>query len=163
MPTIIFCGGSVASLLSANVMADASNKIIILEQDSIESCHSRFYRECVPQGSQAHLLLGKGISTIQSILPDFISTLIQNGAIEMDRNKDCLWYRDTVKPQFSSGKNIYGFTRPILEHTIRQLVSKNHFIEYRYNTRVRDFCLMPSKIVSMASSSKMGKDYSQIL
>lgn len=76
--TAVIIGGSIAGLLTARVLADRFDEVIIIERDRFPEAVEN--RKGVPQGSHAHALLGQGRQIMERLFPGLTGALIEQGA-----------------------------------------------------------------------------------
>ena len=69
----VVLGGSMAGLLVARVLADAYNRVTVVECDDL--CDSVAPRRGVPQGRHIHGLIARGGQILDELLPGFTESL----------------------------------------------------------------------------------------
>ena len=133
----IVIGGSIAGLLSARVLADYFEQVVVVDKDKLPKIPQA--RRGVPQSVQPHVLFTKGYRILTEFFPDISEQLIGNGALTID------WAREFQ--HFVEGK--WGFTsehpsdiisitctRYLLEWTIRQELRKLPRISFLDQSKV---------------------------
>ena len=131
----IVIGGSIGGLLSARILADFFDEVLVLDRD--EPPDTPEARRGVPQGRHVHCLLAGGSEAIGTIFPGIFDTLIARGARPTDMAKDVAWFNaGTWRLQYPSGIGIYVQSRPLLEDEIRRRVSDVANIHQRYGVGV---------------------------
>jgi 2-polyprenyl-6-methoxyphenol hydroxylase-like FAD-dependent oxidoreductase len=121
----IVIGGSIAGLLSARVLADYFQQVLILERDRLPETPEA--RRGVPQSVQPHVLFTKGYRILGELLPDVAEQLQSNGALSIDWAREFKhynqghWGTEAIEPS-----EIVSITcsRYLLEWTIRQELVK---------------------------------------
>ena len=121
----IVIGGSVAGLLSARVLSDYFERVVIVEKDKLPDTPQP--RRGVPQSVQPHILFARGYRILGELFPGVEAKLIANGALSIDWAKEFKhffaghWGLTSEKPS-----NVVSVTcsRYVLEWTIRQELSK---------------------------------------
>lgn len=78
--TAVVIGGSMAGLLSARVLSDFYEQVIVVERDELPTAAEP--RKGVPQGRHAHALLGRGRQIMETLLPGLTEQLVQLGAAQ---------------------------------------------------------------------------------
>ncbi|MDH5569932.1 MAG: hypothetical protein OEX98_09125, partial [Nitrosopumilus sp.] len=77
----IVIGGSIAGLLTARVLSDYF-EVILIEKDKYTDDGK--VRNGTPQANHIHLLLVKGKEILQDFFPDLEEELVKNGANKID-------------------------------------------------------------------------------
>jgi 2-polyprenyl-6-methoxyphenol hydroxylase-like FAD-dependent oxidoreductase len=121
----IVIGGSIAGLLSARVLADYFQQVLILERDILPETPK--VRRGVPQSVQPHVLFTKGYRILEEFFPGIASQLEHNGALSIDWAREFKhyteghWGTEAIEPS-----EIVSITcsRYLLEWTIRQELVK---------------------------------------
>lgn len=111
-------GGSVAGLLAARVLTDHASEVVIVERDDLGGGPAR--RRGVPQGTQVHGLLARGLEQIESLFPGITREMHEDGAEAADPGVDCGWYvNGNRKPPSPIAQGV-SCTRPFLEWHLRR-------------------------------------------
>jgi 2-polyprenyl-6-methoxyphenol hydroxylase-like FAD-dependent oxidoreductase len=71
-------GAGMAGLLAARVLADAYQRVTVVERDRLPDTHAD--RKGVPQGRHAHLLVPRGTQILDELFPGLIGDLAAGGA-----------------------------------------------------------------------------------
>lgn len=74
----VMIGGSMAGLLATRVLADAYERVTVLDRDTLPDGLEG--RRAVPQGRHAHGLLPHGQACLDALLPGFSAELVADGA-----------------------------------------------------------------------------------
>ena len=82
MTSTIVVGASVAGLLTARVLSDLVDEVVILERERLTDAPSP--RGHVPQGKHLHLLLTAGLDLLVGWFPGIDDELEQAGAVWVD-------------------------------------------------------------------------------
>lgn len=119
--TAVVVGASAAGMLAAAALARAGHAVTVLERDPLPAVPRP--RRGVPQGSQPHILLHRGLVAIEHLLPGFRTDLLARGAVSFDSGQ-MPWlgqfgWLDTSLPGFE----VVSATRPLLEATLRDLAT----------------------------------------
>ncbi len=88
----VVLGGSLAGLLAARVLADAYERVTVVERDPLPDTARN--RRGVPQGRHAHVLLARGAQVIDELFPGLLDDLVAGGAPVV---------RDLAEMRFSPG------------------------------------------------------------
>ncbi len=123
----IVVGGSIAGLIAARVLADYFAQVTILERDHIEP-HPAVHRS-TPQAHHLHAVQVGGIRVLAALYPGFCEKLSQMGAVPLRLTRDFPVYRPdgvafsltgTVREPRDLGLQLFGQSRALLEHCLRQ-------------------------------------------
>jgi 2-polyprenyl-6-methoxyphenol hydroxylase-like FAD-dependent oxidoreductase len=122
-------------LLAARVLADYYQRVTIVDRDRL--LERPEFRSGVPQGPHAHLLLGRGLTAIESMLPGIRGELVAAGAEPIELPGDAIWLTAAgMSQRFRPGMSTISLSRDLIERTIRQRVLDNPGIELRSATEV---------------------------
>ncbi len=118
--TAVVIGASFAGLLAAAAAARGGYQVTLLERDRLPTVAEP--RPGVPQGTQAHILLHRGLLAIESLLPGIERDLLDAGGVPFNTGQmpslgDYGWM-----PQNDLAYDIISISRPLLEHLVRQRV-----------------------------------------
>lgn len=115
----IVIGGSMAGLLSARILLDEFEEVVLIERDRIPETPQA--RPGVPQSLHVHILLTQGQRLLEQLFPGITTELDAAGAVMMDWSADCLlqgiwgWY--PLAPSPLTGR---ACSRILLEWLVRQ-------------------------------------------
>lgn len=121
----VVIGGSITGLLSAKVLADHFEEVIVIEKDTPESKPAE--RIGVPQSPQPHILLTQGYRILESFVPTLKNELLAAGAVPVDWGQDFEsfifgdWSANTDQP---TELESFSCTRPLLESIIRKHIEQ---------------------------------------
>ena len=121
----IVIGGSIAGLLSAKVLSEVFEEVLIVERDRISE--SAAERTGVPQSPQPHILLTQGYRLLENFFPGLERDLQAAGAVPVDWGRDFQyfafgdWCANVSEP---SGLDSFSCTRPLLEAAVRRQVEQ---------------------------------------
>ncbi|HEY9771588.1 MAG TPA: FAD-dependent monooxygenase [Coleofasciculaceae cyanobacterium] len=121
----IIIGGSIAGLLSAKVLSDYFEQVIIIDRDKLPETPQA--RRGVPQSVQPHVLFTKGYRILAEFFPGIEEQLDNNGALSIDWARE---FKHFVEEQWGieakEASDIVSVTcsRYLLEWTIRQELLK---------------------------------------
>jgi 2-polyprenyl-6-methoxyphenol hydroxylase-like FAD-dependent oxidoreductase len=129
----IVLGASMAGLAAARVLADAYQRVTVLERDALPA--SAAHRKGVPQSHHAHGLLAAGRVALEELFPGLTDELVANGALPGDLQAETRWYNQGLRlcPGPSDLRGI-ALSRPLLEGCVRERVRALP------NVRVTDRC-----------------------
>ncbi len=129
----VVIGGSIAGLLAARVLAEAFDKVTVVERDAFPE--GPLPRKGVPQSGQVHVLLRRGAIELEALFPGFNRRLEDLGATRVDWMKDLtLVTRVGRPPRFDSDFVTYTTSRGLLEYLIRELTIRRENIEFLQRT-----------------------------
>jgi len=119
----VVLGASMGGLLAARVLADAYQRVTVLERDLLPETAEQ--RRGVPQGRHAHLLVPGGAQVLEELFPGLLDELVAGGAPLI---------RDLAQLRFAPGGHLlrlqghpagpipYLASRPYLEAHVRARV-----------------------------------------
>ena len=134
----IVIGGSIAGLLSARVLSDYFERVIILDRDELPVTPQA--RRGVPQSVQPHVLFAKGYQILAEFFPGIEEQLEVNGALSIDWAREFEHFTNghwALKTE--DGSDIVSVTcsRYLLDWTIRQELLKLPNIEILESSKVK--------------------------
>jgi 2-polyprenyl-6-methoxyphenol hydroxylase-like FAD-dependent oxidoreductase len=140
MTRAVIAGGSLAGLVAAKALSKTFDKIDIYEAD--QEPKQIAPRKGVPQGQHVHGLLKGGADALTALFPELPEMLMAHGAASADFCNDVKWYiNKRFMPRFKGSIPIHFQSRPLLEHCLREAVSKLENIELHYGHKVTDYQL----------------------
>lgn len=150
----IVIGGSIAGKLSARVLSEFFEEVIVVEKD--QKNDSIAIRKGVPQGSQGHVLLKGGEEIIEELFPGIIDEMVKEGSTVSDFAQDLLWFHHGYqKNRFNSGMSIIQQSRPFLEWHIQKRMENFPNIDFRYGCKVTKLLLNAKKEISGLTVEKL--------
>ena len=116
----VVIGGSFAGMFAAAALADTGWQVTLLERDQLPAGPE--HRRGVPQDRQAHILLHRGLTVIDQLLPGFRAELVARGGVPFDTGEmpwlsEYGWLSTTVHSW-----EIVSATRPLMESVARDLL-----------------------------------------
>ena len=121
--TALVIGGSIAGLISAQVLASSFSRVIIIDRDRLGV--SSAFRHGTPQSQQVHTLLPQGQSILEKLFPGISQELFTRGAISIDPGRDVAFFQNGAwrKPRPQS-QCIVSSSRPLLEQALYNRVEQ---------------------------------------
>jgi 2-polyprenyl-6-methoxyphenol hydroxylase-like FAD-dependent oxidoreductase len=117
----VVLGGGMAGLLAARVLADAYNRVTVVERDELRPTPDP--RRGVPQGRHIHGLLGRGQQALDELFTGFTDDLTASGVPAVDQLRDArLYFSGHRLAKATSGLVVLSASRPCLEAHIRARV-----------------------------------------
>lgn len=130
----IVIGGSVAGLITAKVLAEFFQEVVLLERDAYPTTEPD-YRKGVPQARHQHILLTKGREIFEQLFPGFDAKLAETGAELADHTQDMQLFSAVGKlPRFRSGVELRLASRIQIDWILRE------FLKNIGNIRVVENC-----------------------
>lgn len=115
----VVLGASMASLAATRVLADAYERVTVLERDALPATAA--HRKGVPQSRHAHGLLARGREVLEELFPGLTEELVARGVLYGDVQLQGRWYNEGVRLcQAPSGLNGLAVSRPLLEGQVRR-------------------------------------------
>ncbi|MEL6928162.1 MAG: monooxygenase [Cyanobacteria bacterium J06600_6] len=133
----IVIGSSIAGMLSARVLSDYFERVIILDRDELPANPQA--RRGVPQSVQPHVLLTKGYRLLAEFFPGIEAQLQNHGVLEIDWAQEFQHYLEGhwgAKTEQPSEIVSVTCSRYVLEWTIRQELLKLDGIEILEQSKV---------------------------
>ena len=138
MSQVVVIGGSIAGLLTARVLSEVSEQVVVIDRDHLPQ--TNVPRKGVPQSVQPHVLFTKGYRILEALFPGIGEDLKTAGAIPIDWGKEFFYFHHgawNAIYEDDSGLISFTCTRPLLEATIRRHVAKLPNIQWLEGHRVR--------------------------
>ncbi|MFD0352247.1 NAD(P)/FAD-dependent oxidoreductase [Streptomyces sp. NPDC127110] len=118
----VVIGAGMAGLAAARVLADRFEAVTVIERDTLPSASAP--RSGVPQGHHVHGLLALGAEVFEGYFPGLRAELERAGAPVWDWGEGlCAVLPNGTPPPTPMGMPIQTFSRPLLEHVLRQRVT----------------------------------------
>ncbi|MFE0648570.1 FAD-dependent oxidoreductase [Streptomyces sp. NPDC059534] len=117
----VVVGGSYAGLVTARVLADFFDEVVVMERDPVDEGTGS--HPGAPQGYHAHAMLARGGEILEKLFPGLREELREAGAPVFDYGEgiDFLLPAGTA-PRTRTGVRIQTFTRDELERRLRRRV-----------------------------------------
>ena len=127
-------GASMGGLLAARVLADAYQRVTIVERDSL--LESGLARKGVPQGRHVHGLLPRGAQILDELFPGLLADLVADGVpvVRAPREFRFMFGGHLLCQDGEPGEPSYVQSRPYLERQVRNRVRALG------NVSIRDRC-----------------------
>ncbi|URK89395.1 hypothetical protein LP421_33805 (plasmid) [Rhizobium sp. RCAM05350] len=149
----IVIGASVAGLMAARALSDRADEVVIFERDDIPDGPDP--RGGVPQGRHAHALLGAGDKVMKAWFPGLRAQLVEKGAVEL-QGENVWWYEGGgFKVRSSWGASVLTFSRPLLEHNLRQRVRQLPNVTLVSPATIDDFIVVGDRVVGVVVDGKV--------
>jgi 2-polyprenyl-6-methoxyphenol hydroxylase-like FAD-dependent oxidoreductase len=114
----VVLGASMAGLTAARVLADAYERVTVLDRDTLPAAGE--HRRGVPQSRHAHGLLAGGRAALEELFGGLTDELAAAGAPVGDLQASVRWYNDgLLLRQAPSGLTALMASRPLLESRVR--------------------------------------------
>lgn len=140
----IVLGASLGGLMTARVLSNHFEKVLIIEKDVVNRLPES--RKGQPQTRHLHGLLPAGFNIMKNYFPDLPQALIDSGANLVDFAETMVWntYGGYRKP-FHMGLTGVTMSRPLLEHLIRERVLALPNVELMDKTAVKNLVTTTDK------------------
>ncbi|MCY1074890.1 NAD(P)/FAD-dependent oxidoreductase [Archangium lansingense] len=133
----VVIGGSIAGLLSARVLSDHFEKVIILERDPFPEGPEA--RKSTPQGRHIHALLEAGLKVLDGLFPDLVQEMVREGVDIVDLARDAAWLQSgSWKARYEGGPQSILVSRPFLEWKVRGRVTALPNVEVKQGFGVEE-------------------------
>jgi 2-polyprenyl-6-methoxyphenol hydroxylase-like FAD-dependent oxidoreductase len=115
----VVLGASMAGLATARVLADAYERVTVLERDALPAAAA--HRKGVPQSRHAHALLAGGRAALEELFLGLTNELVARGALSGDLQAETRWYNRGLRLcQGPSDLRALAVSRPLLEGCVRE-------------------------------------------
>jgi 2-polyprenyl-6-methoxyphenol hydroxylase-like FAD-dependent oxidoreductase len=149
----IVVGGSIAGLITARVLSDYFEQVLVIERDEIPD--RPVIHKSVPQGNHLHALLHGGLQVLSSLYLAFTDDLGRMGATKIAVGRDVVWYlpdgkayspTGSVRAPFDSGLEAYCASRGLIEFMIRKQTTAIPNIRLLSRLAVRELIYRDSRV-----------------
>ena len=147
MDTCLIVGASVASSLSAYVLAPFFRKIVILESDS----NLGQYRGSLQQGTQFHIFMAKGQATLKDLIPNIEEDFARENCPVATAPKEVYWgINDEVMSRSDEVlADLFLMDRMALERILLERLKDHDNIEIRSGFRVQDLIYQDGRVTGV--------------
>jgi 2-polyprenyl-6-methoxyphenol hydroxylase-like FAD-dependent oxidoreductase len=121
MTSTTVVGASVGGLLTARVLSDLVDEVVVMERERLTDAASP--RGHVPQGKHLHLLLAAGLDLLVDWFPGIDDELEQRGAVWVDGTRAWVYQAGGYRAQGDWGRPVLSMTRPLLEQVVRRRIA----------------------------------------
>jgi flavin-dependent dehydrogenase len=134
----VVVGAGIAGLLAARVLADAFERVTVIERDPLPDEPAP--RRGVPQDVHVHVLLEGGRITLEDLFPGFSTELHGAGGVVAELGRDVkLHLRGGFLAAGTNPHELWFATRPLYEHLIRRRVTTLNPVTIRSHCRFVEF------------------------
>ncbi|MFC5365347.1 NAD(P)/FAD-dependent oxidoreductase [Salinirubrum litoreum] len=118
----VVVGASVSGLLTARILADAFDRVTVVERNELPD--GPVVRDGAPQSQHPHLLQGSGRAILDDLFPEFGDEFVATGGLVIDAASDFNFYdEDGYVAHPPTRIPLYAGSRPLLEYVVRRRVS----------------------------------------
>ena len=118
----VVIGGSMAGLLAARVLADHFEQVTVVDRDWFPERPE--FRKGVPQARHLHVLLGRGLESLERLFPGFEADLVAAGAPVVEA-PETLWLNAAGwARRYPSPLRLLGASRELIEWQARTRVTR---------------------------------------
>jgi 2-polyprenyl-6-methoxyphenol hydroxylase-like FAD-dependent oxidoreductase len=145
----VVVGGSMAGLIAARVLADAFERVTVLERDAFPDDPRP--RRGVPQGHHVHAMLEAGRNTLEDLFPGYSDDLVSAGAVDVDLSREFNFYDEgDFVASGSHHLSMYCASRPLIEHVTRRRLAAIESVS------LRDKCHLTGYLTDSAGAAVDG-------
>lgn len=117
---VVIVGASFAGLFAAAAIARAGAEVTLLERDRLSDRAEP--RPGVPQGVQPHIVLHRGLLTLEDLLPGLERAVLDGGGLRLDTGKIAWLGLHGWSATYLPSYDILSVSRPVLELLVRRRV-----------------------------------------
>lgn len=140
---VVVIGGSMAGLLSAKVLSKHFDRVTVIERDSFPD--SAEPRTGTPQAHHVHVLLARGMRSLEAFFPGLRADMLAEGALEIEGGSDIAWLNPAGWGiTFTSSVKALSFSRSLLDWVVRRHLSAIPNIEFLENREVTELLINES-------------------
>ncbi|MFW6090575.1 MAG: FAD-dependent oxidoreductase [Actinomycetota bacterium] len=142
----VVIGASIAGLLAARVLADAFERVTVVDRDPLPTDGDA--RRGVPQGRHIHVLLVAGQTIMETLVPGFTDELVASGALKIDFSRD-VWVHAAggfLAPG-TGEMPLYYASRPLIERTLRSCVARHDRVTVEPGHQVADLAVTGDRAI----------------
>ena len=148
----IVVGAGIAGLCVARVLADAFDRVTVIDRDPLPD--EPVARDGVPQAQQIHILWEAGRATLEELFPGYSEELVAAGGVSIDGQRDFYIYsQGNYLAAGSKPFPLYAATRPLYEQLLRRRVSTHD------DVRLRGSCPFVDYLADDAATTVSGVEF----
>ncbi len=132
----IVIGASMAGLFTTRVLADAFDRVTVIERDPLTDVIES--RPGVPQGDHVHVLLEGGRATIEDLCPGFSDELLAAGGV-VASGEEFQIYVQGDNLVTTDHQSLHLATRALYEHLVRRHVDSIERVAMRLGCQFVDY------------------------
>ncbi|MFB6072070.1 MAG: NAD(P)/FAD-dependent oxidoreductase [Halobacterium sp.] len=145
----VVLGGGVAGLAAARVLADAVDRVTVVERDPVPDEPAA--RDGAPQSRQPHVLLEAGRATLEDLCPGFGERVVAGGGLVIDWTTDLVHYEQgDFLASGPTPETMYAASRPLFEHALRERVTARDAVTIEDDCRFVDYLADGDRITGVA-------------
>lgn len=118
---MVVVGASIAGLLTARVLSDHVESVVVLERERLPE--APVPRGRVPQGRHIHLLLSAGLDRLRDWFPGIEDELLGHGAVRIDGEGAWVFQGGAYRARGDWERPAISQSRPLLESVVRSRVA----------------------------------------
>ncbi|WP_162793330.1 FAD-binding monooxygenase [Streptomyces globosus] len=132
----VVLGGSIGGLLAARVLADAYDRVTVIDRDDLTGAGMGL-RPAISWAHHIHALLERGRTIIEDLFPGFLDDLLALGVPVGDFGMTCHYYfNGRMMVPAETGMACVAANRPVLENRIRTRVAALPGVTLRERTDI---------------------------
>ena len=141
-------------LAAAQAISPYLEQVTVLERDALPDEPAP--RAGTPQDRHIHGLLPGGFEALDKLFPNFRADLERAGAVKARGGRDVWMERAGFDPfpQRDLGYDMFGLSRPLLEHICRRRVAQESNVELQPCSRVTELVASPDQSAVVGVSFK---------
>jgi 2-polyprenyl-6-methoxyphenol hydroxylase-like FAD-dependent oxidoreductase len=155
----VVIGAGIGGLAAAKALSPYFEQVTAFERDVLPAEPAS--RAGTPQDRHIHGLLPGGCEALDKLFPNIRADLERAGAVKARGGRDVLMERAGFDPfpQRDLGYDMFGLSRPLLEHICRRRLEQESNIELRPCSRVTELVASPdqSTVVGVSFTGEEGR------
>lgn len=136
----IVIGGGMAGLLSARVLSEHYDQVVVLDRDDAPAAAG--HRRGVPQSFHLHQMLPRGGLVLEELFPGFFEDVLRLGAFPLSAGT-VRWINRFGSMVLPAPEGVTSYSRVLVEQAIRERVQELPNVHFRHGRTVIELFATP--------------------